>query len=138
MGKDKTEWFYNGLIVIIVACPCALVIATPIVVVSGIGVAALRGVIIKSGKSLEGMCHINTVAMDKTGTLTQGRCRVVDQVFFNGGTEKDNRLVGAVEVKSTHPLATALVNHSMGCPTDVYLEKTEGLQKASNIRVLEG
>jgi Cd2+/Zn2+-exporting ATPase len=49
MGYDKKEWFYNGLIVIVVACPCALVIATPIVVVSGIGVAALRGVIIKSG-----------------------------------------------------------------------------------------
>ena len=70
MGKDKKEWFYNGLIVIIVACPCALVIATPIVVVSGIGVAALRGVIIKSGKILEGLAHINTIALDKTGTLT--------------------------------------------------------------------
>ena len=85
MGEDKHKWIYNGLIVIVVACPCALVIATPIVVVSGIGVAALRGTIIKSGKALETMSHINTIAMDKTGTLTQGRCRVVDHEYFNGG-----------------------------------------------------
>ena len=118
MGYDVREWFYKSLVLIVVACPCALVIATPIVVVSGIGVASSRGVIIKSGKILEALSSINTIAMDKTGTLTQGRCRVVDSEYFNDGCFEDIQLVGAIESKSTHPLATALVNHAIGCVTD--------------------
>lgn len=115
LGSRPDVWLHNALVVLIVACPCALVVAAPIAVVSAVAAAAKRGVVIKNGGALEALAMTNLVFTDKTGTLTQGRCRVVD---FRE-THKDSRavvarLAAAVETRSTHPLATAVVNFAMG------------------------
>ncbi|MCL1125020.1 zinc/cadmium/mercury/lead-transporting ATPase [Shewanella surugensis] len=105
-----SEWIYRGLTLLLIACPCALVISTPAAITSGLAAAARRGALIKGGAALEQLGRINTVAFDKTGTLTQGQPAMTDLVCWDGDEDKLLKQAAAVEMGSLHPLAIAVVN----------------------------
>jgi len=109
------EWFYRGLELLVVACPCALVISTPVAVVSAIGSAARHGVLIKGGAALEAAGSIQAIAFDKTGTLTSGR-PVVQRILVREGVEESRllRMARTVEDASEHPLAVAVSAYAGG------------------------
>lgn len=103
-------WVYRGLALLLIACPCALVISTPAAITSGLAAAAKRGALIKGGAALEQLGKIQTIAFDKTGTLTEGKPQVTDIQTLSGWQQDSMlRVVGAIEVGSTHPLAQSLV-----------------------------
>lgn len=104
-------WIYRSLTMLVVACPCALVISTPITIVSGLAGAARAGILIKGGMYLEQLATITVIALDKTGTLTQGRPAVTDVIALSQDTGEDEvlRLAAAVERHSEHPLARAII-----------------------------
>ncbi|WP_299131414.1 zinc/cadmium/mercury/lead-transporting ATPase [uncultured Vibrio sp.] len=103
-------WVYRGLALLLIACPCALVISTPAAITSGLAAAAKRGALIKGGAALEQLGKIQTIAFDKTGTLTEGKPQVTDiQALSDWQQDAMLRVVGAIEVGSTHPLAQSLV-----------------------------
>ena len=116
LGGAFTTWFIRGLTLLVISCPCALVISTPVTVVSGITSAARNGVLIKGGTYLEALGEIEVVAFDKTGTLTAGRADVTDVVaspsFSGAGSDSpERRLIGlaaALEARSEHPIADAI------------------------------
>lgn len=112
-------WLYRALTILVIACPCALVISTPVTVISAITSAARRGVLIKGGAHLETLGTLKAIAFDKTGTLTQGRPQVqhVRSVDCDTGMTCDTcddvlALAASVEAHSTHPLAQAVVNEA--------------------------
>ena len=112
MGLGTWEtWIYRSLTMLVVACPCALVISTPITIVSGLAGAARAGILIKGGKYLERLGAITVVALDKTGTLTVGRPVVTDIIALSEHISEEEvlRLAAAVERHSEHPLARAVV-----------------------------
>ena len=102
--------FYRGMLVLVAASPCALAIGTPAAVLAGIAQAARNGVLIKGGVHLENLGHLNTVALDKTGTLTTGHFTVTQVIGFDETKEEEVlRIAAAVEEQSSHPLAAAIV-----------------------------
>jgi Cd2+/Zn2+-exporting ATPase len=107
------EWLYRGLVVLVIACPCALVIATPVSIVSALTAAARRGVLVKGGQFLEGLATLQVLAIDKTGTLTLGRPAVQKIVPFNGHTSAELlQRAAALESHSSHPLARAILRRA--------------------------
>jgi Zn2+/Cd2+-exporting ATPase len=112
-GAEWQPWIYKGLTLLLIGCPCALVISTPAAITSGLAAAARRGALIKGGAALEQLGSIHHVAFDKTGTLTVGKPRVTTIVPLNGVTEDALlAMAAAVEQGSSHPLATAIVNEA--------------------------
>ncbi|MBB3971792.1 heavy metal translocating P-type ATPase [Hansschlegelia beijingensis] len=109
VGADWQTWIYRGLAVLLIACPCALVISTPAAVASGLASGARRGLLIKGGAALETLGRIRTVAFDKTGTLTEGRPRVVDVAEIGAPAEAVLAKAAAVERSSSHPLGAAII-----------------------------
>ncbi|MBO1076515.1 cadmium-translocating P-type ATPase (plasmid) [Roseomonas marmotae] len=109
-GAEWGTWFYRGLALLLVACPCALVISVPAAMASGLSAGARRGLLVKGGAALEAIGGARTIAFDKTGTLTEGRPRVTDLLPL-GATpaEEALRLAAAVEQSSGHPLAKAIL-----------------------------
>jgi len=104
------EWFYRALMLVVVACPCALVISTPVAIVAAIGNAAHHGVLIKGGAYLEQAGRLSVIAFDKTGTLTKGRPDITDVITLNGVSGNELlAIAGAVESRSPHPLAEAVM-----------------------------
>lgn len=109
-GGVWDDWIYRGLALLIAACPCALVISSPVSIISAIGNAAKNGVLIKGGVFLEEAGAIKAIAFDKTGTLTVGRPEVTDIITMNGISEKEFLAISAaIEKYSEHPLAAAIV-----------------------------
>lgn len=110
-GATWRTGFVQGLTLLVLACPCAMVISTPVSVVSGITSAAKNGVLIKSGPNLEAMGSVDVVAFDKTGTLTRGELTVTDVIPL-GGADREAVLgdAGSIEARSEHPIATAIVD----------------------------
>lgn len=113
LGAPFVPWFVRGLTLLVIACPCALVISTPVAVVSGVTAAARHGVLIKGGSYLEALGEVRVVALDKTGTLTFGHPEVVEVRSVDGVDEREALArAAAVERLSEHPLARAIVERA--------------------------
>ena len=110
MAGAWSEWTYRSLVLLVIACPCALVIATPVSIVSGLTALARRGVLIKGGAYLEAVGKLRVLAVDKTGTITQGRPQVTGIIPMGDITEDEVlRRAAAIDMHSEHPLAQAVV-----------------------------
>ena len=108
-GAPFLPWLYKALVLLVIACPCALVISTPVTVVSGLAAAARRGVLIKGGAFLESGRRLKVIALDKTGTITEGKPRLTDVVPFGGRSRDETlRLAASLDAGSDHPVARAL------------------------------
>lgn len=105
------EWFYKGLELLVVACPCALVISTPVAIVSAIGNAAKNGILIKGGSFLEKAGTITAIAFDKTGTLTEGKPKVSEIKALTGSENELLSIALTLEEYSTHPIAKSIVEY---------------------------
>lgn len=131
LGWDWNQWFYRSLVFLVIACPCALVIATPVSIVSALTALAKIGVLVKGGVHLESVGKIRAIAMDKTGTITEGEPKVVSMKIFNKGNESDVvTIMHSLERESTHPLARAVINFS----------KSKGLnfKEVHDFKVIQG
>lgn len=125
------EWFYRGLVILVIACPCALVISTPVAVVSALTASAKNGVLIKGGTFIETAGHLKAIALDKTGTLTFGQPEVQKVVPLNGHTpEQLLNTAAALEANSEHPLARAVLRKA----------RTEGIspEPAEDFQAIKG
>lgn len=112
-GAPWAVWFYRALVLLVIACPCALVISTPVSVVAALAAAANQGVLIKGGLYLELPSRLRAIALDKTGTLTRGEPKVLEVVPLNGHTEEELLArAAAMEARSEHPLARAITTHA--------------------------
>lgn len=113
LGGDWGEWVYRALVLLVIACPCALVISTPVTVVASMAAAARAGVLVKGGEYLESPARLKAVAFDKTGTVTQGKLTVEQVVPLNGHDEAALLArAAALEARSTHPIARAILSHA--------------------------
>jgi Cd2+/Zn2+-exporting ATPase len=108
------DWIYRALVLLVISCPCALVISTPVSVVSALAAAARKGVLIKGGAHLERLAGVRCVAFDKTGTLTRGELYVVGVAPVNGGSaERALQLAASIESRSEHPIGRAILAHAL-------------------------
>ncbi len=109
-GQPFVPWLYKALVLLVIACPCALVISTPVTVVSGLAAAAHRGILIKGGVHLENGRHLKVVALDKTGTITEGKPRVTDvQPIGDASRDEVLWIAASLDALSHHPVAIAIV-----------------------------
>ncbi len=130
-GAPQAIWFYRALVLLVIACPCALVISTPVSIVAGLAAAARQGVLVKGGEYLEAPAHLRAIAFDKTGTLTAGRPVVVEVVPLSGHDERELiERAAAMEIHSEHPIAHAILGYAA--------EKEISPAKASNFQVIKG
>lgn len=113
-GQPWHAWIYKGVAILLIACPCALVLSVPAAVTSGISAGARCGLLIKGGAALETIGSVTTVAFDKTGTLTENKPQVTDVIPLLGDETNVLRLAAAVEIGSAHPLAKAIVERARG------------------------
>jgi len=115
LGAAWSEWLYRALVLLVISCPCALVISTPVSIVAGLTASARNGVLVKGGAYMEAPAKIRAIAFDKTGTLTEGRPRVTQVVPLNGHSEDELlERAAALEAHSNHPLARAIVEYAEG------------------------
>jgi Cd2+/Zn2+-exporting ATPase len=130
-GGEWRRWFYQALVLLVIACPCALVISTPMSIVSALTAAARAGILIKGGVHLETAARLRGMAVDKTGTLTYGRPRVQKVLPLDEHTRADLlRIAAALESNSTHPLARAVLD----CAAEASLEA----KPAESFHALQG
>lgn len=125
------EWFYRALVLLVIACPCALVISTPVSIVASLAASARAGVLVKGGAFVELPARLKAIAMDKTGTVTRGEPDVVRVIPLNNHTEAELLTrAAALEARSTHPLARAILRHA----------ERQGLvfEPSADVQVLKG
>ena len=112
-GADAGTWLYRALVLLVISCPCALVISTPVSIVSALSAAARNGVLIKGGAHLERLASVRAVAFDKTGTLTRGEPAVAEVIAVGSASPQDVlRFAAAVETRSEHPIARAIADRA--------------------------
>jgi Cd2+/Zn2+-exporting ATPase len=109
MGGDWNEWIYKGLALLLIGCPCALVISVPAAIAASLSAGAKRGLLMKGGAVLEGLGKVTAVALDKTGTLTEGKPKVTDIVAIEGFENQILSMAASLEAGSSHPLAVAIL-----------------------------
>ena len=131
LGGEWSDWIYRSLVLLVIGCPCALVISTPVTIVAGLAAAARNGVLVKGGVHLEAAGRLKALAMDKTGTLTRGEPAVVEVVSWDahGETGLLERVV-AMEARSDHPLARAIVAYGK--------ERGIAVAPAEDFRIVQG
>ncbi len=113
LGAEWSTWIYRALALLLIGCPCALVISTPAAIASALAAGARRGLLVKGGGVLEAIGKVKTIAFDKTGTLTEGKPKVTDIVPLSDLDETEVlRITAAAEAASSHPLAVAIVAHA--------------------------
>jgi Cd2+/Zn2+-exporting ATPase len=113
LGGAWDKWFYEALVILVISCPCALVISTPVSIVAALASSARNGVLVKGGVFLEVPAMLNAIALDKTGTLTHGRPAVTAITPLNGTSEKELLGIAAgLESRSSHPVAQAIMRHA--------------------------
>lgn len=112
VGASWDEWIYKGLAILLIGCPCALVISTPAAIAAALSSGARRGLLIKGGAVMEGLGKITTVVFDKTGTLTEGRPKVADVIGFGRSERHVLTLAAGLETGSSHPLAKAILGRA--------------------------
>ncbi|MBI4642123.1 MAG: cadmium-translocating P-type ATPase, partial [Candidatus Tectomicrobia bacterium] len=123
--------FYRALVLLVIACPCALVISTPVSVISGLTRAAQAGILMKGGVYLEQVGTINVIAFDKTGTLTHGKPRVIDILSCNSRSENELLTIAAtLELRSEHPIAAAIIKESK--------ERSLAIEQVRNLQAITG
>lgn len=128
---DASDWLYRALVLLVIGCPCALVISTPVSIVASLAASARHGVLVKGGAFIEAPARLRAIALDKTGTLTKGAPEVVDIVPLNGHTEAELlQAMGAVEAHGDHPLARAIVAHVKG--------RGMAIAPANNVQAVQG
>lgn len=111
-GQSLETWIYRALVLLVISCPCAFLLSTPVAMVSGITSGTRNGALIKGSKYVEMMRNIDTVVFDKTGTLTEGKLEVTDVIALNGYSKNEIlQIAGSLEFKSKHPLAEAIIQH---------------------------
>jgi Zn2+/Cd2+-exporting ATPase len=126
-GGIWSDWIYRALVLLVISCPCALVISTPVSVVSALAAAARKGVLIKGGAHLERLAGVRCVAFDKTGTLTKGDFRVVGVTALNGVVpERILQLAASLEARSEHPIGAAILERAR--EQDIALSAVEQFQ----------
>ncbi|CAN7260172.1 heavy metal translocating P-type ATPase [Rhizobium sp. LjRoot30] len=114
-----SEWVYKGLAILLIGCPCALVISTPAAIAAALSAGARRGLLVKGGAVLEGLGKLTAIALDKTGTLTEGQPKVTDIIAFGKDAASTLRLAAALEVGSSHPLAVAILTEAKNRGIDI-------------------
>lgn len=130
-GGDWGDWLYRALVLLVIACPCALVISTPVSIVAALTAAAHNGVLVKGGLFIEAPARLRAVALDKTGTLTWGRPAVLEVVPLAGHDERELlERVGALEARSGHPLARAILAYAK--------ERGIAVRPAEDFQILQG
>ena len=115
-------WIYTALTFLVISCPCALVLSVPLAFFAGIGAGSKKGILFKGGVSLESLAAVKAVVMDKTGTVTEGNFKVA-QIVSDGGYTEDRVLAfaGAAESRSTHPIATSIMEEVKNRRLDICL-----------------
>lgn len=130
-GAAWAEWFYRALVLLVIACPCALVISTPVSIVAALAASARQGVLVKGGVFIEQPARLKALAFDKTGTLTRGAPKVVGVFPLNDHSEEELlERAAALEARSAHPLARAVSAHAV--------ERGIAVRAASDVQVLQG
>ncbi|MHB8898952.1 MAG: heavy metal translocating P-type ATPase, partial [Thermoguttaceae bacterium] len=113
LGGQWADWFYRSLVLLVIACPCALVISTPVSIVAALAASARHGALVKGGSYIEIPARLQAIALDKTGTLTEGKPRVVEVVPLAGHDERELlEIAASMESRTGHPLAQAIVAHA--------------------------
>jgi len=133
---DYADWLYRALVFLVISCPCALVISIPLGYFGGLGAASKNGLLFKGATFLDQLTKVNTLVMDKTGTVTKGVFKIKDIVLEKGWTEADFMLgLMALEAKSTHPIAKAILEYAKGMvlPEVVDIKEIAGKGLKGNI-----
>lgn len=134
-GEDWLTWVYRSLALLLIACPCALVLSTPAAIASGLAAGTRLGLLVKGGHALETIGRVTTVAFDKSGTLTEGVPRVTDVVAFAEETETNVlSLAASLELGSSHPLAKSIISHAKAQQLDIPLAENGSVSAGRSVQ----